>query len=287
MLEALVAPFADFVFMKRALAASLILAMGGAPLGVFLSLRRMTLVGDALSHAILPGVALGFLIGGFSLWALTLGGFTAAIVVAMIALLLTRTTQLKEDAAFTLLYLLSLGIGVTLISMKRGSVDLLHLLFGDILAIDADTLKLVAGVSCLSLFTIAGLYRRLVIEGLDPDFLSVAGHGRRAAGLTNPLFFTLLMVNLVASFQALGTLMALGLMILPALAARFWARNIDTIIPSAIGFAAFSAYAGLLLSYHAGLPSGPAIVLVAGGIALLSALCGRYGSALAYIRQDI
>jgi len=281
LIDFFIAPFSDYAFMRRALAAAVILAMGGTPLGVFMMLRRMTLVGDALSHAILPGVAVAFLVAGLSVWAMTLGGLIAAIIVALAAVFLVRTTQLKEDGAFTLLYLLSLGGGVTLLSLKGSGVNLLHLLFGNILAIDAQTLMLTAGVSSLSLFVLCVLYRRLVIDGFDPSFLAVAGNGRGAVW-TSPLFFVLLMINLVAAFQALGTLMALGLMILPALAARFWVRNIDKLIPLAMGLAVLSAVAGLLLSFYLDVPSGPAIVLLAGMGTLLSALIGRVGSVRLY-----
>ncbi len=283
MFDFFIAPFTDYAFMKRALAAAVILAVGGTPLGVFMMLRRMTLVGDALSHAILPGIALAFLLAGFSLWAMTAGGIMAAVCVAVLAAFLVRTTQLGEDAAFTLLYLLSLAGGVTLVSLKGGGVNLLHLLFGNILAIDAPALMLIAVAACLSLFVVAGIYRRLVIEGFDPDFLSAMGCC--GAGWTSLVFFVLLMVNLVAAFQALGTLMALGLMILPSLAAKFWARNIDAILPLAMGIAILCAYAGLLLSFHFGLASGPAIVLVAGSAGLLSAFVGRFGSVRIYLRN--
>lgn len=285
LLSPLIDPFIEFDFMKRALAAALILALGGTPLGVFMSLRRMTLVGDALGHAILPGVAIAFLLAGFSVWAMTLGGVMAALCVALLVAILTRFTRMKEDGAFTLVYLLSLAAGVTLISLKGSSVNLLHLLFGNILAIDDASLILITGVSCFSLFVIAALYRRLVVEGFDPDFLSVAAARHKITGWTHPVFFVLLMLNLVAAFQALGTLMALGLMILPALAARFWARNIDRIIPVAMVMAAVSAYVGLLVSYYVQAPSGPAIVLVAGAGALSSALIGRIGSLRTYLIQ--
>ncbi|MDD3182435.1 MAG: metal ABC transporter permease [Alphaproteobacteria bacterium] len=285
MISPLIDPFVDFAFMRRALATALILALGGTPLGVFMSLRRMTLVGDALGHAILPGVAVAFLLAGLSVWAMTLGGVIAAIFVALLVTFLTRFTKIKEDSAFTLVYLLSLAIGVTLLSIKGSNVNLFHLLFGNILAIDQESLILITGVSCLSLFVLAALYRRLVVEGFDPDFLKVAASHHRLTGWTNPVFFVLLMMNLVAAFQVLGTLMALGLMILPAVAARFWVRNIDKIIPVAMGFACFSAYTGLLASYYAHSPSGPAIVLVAGGVALFSALMGRVGSLRTYIAQ--
>ncbi|HAX91352.1 MAG TPA: iron ABC transporter [Rhodospirillaceae bacterium] len=272
--------------MKRALVVALTLAVSGTPLGVFMTLRRMTLVGDALSHAILPGVAIAFFVAGLSLWAMTLGGVLVALAVAGLAALLTRYTTLKDDAAFALLTLIALAAGVTLISLKGGSVSLMHVLFGNILAIDMPTLWLVVSVCAVTLFTVAGLYRRLVIDGFDRDFLRIAGTARRGAGITSFVFFALLMLNLVAAFQALGTLMALGLMVLPALAARFWSKNVDFIMPVAVCFAALSAYAGLLLSFHAALPSGPAIVLVAGGAAVFSALFGRTGSVRSTLFQQ-
>ncbi len=279
MLDTLADPFIQYAFMKRALAACVVLSLGGAPLGVFMMLRRMTLVGDAMSHAILPGVAAAFLVAGLSVWPMTLGGLAAGLGAALIAVALTRYTHIKEDAAFTLLFLLSLAGGVTLVSLKASSVDLLHLLFGNILAIDRDSLILITGASCLSLFALAVLYRRLVIECFDPVFMESTS---RKAGWTRFVFFGLLMVNLVAAFQALGTLLALGLMILPAIAARFWTRNIDTLMPLSVLVAAASSVTGLLLSYYVKMPSGPAIVMTAGIFGVISALTGRYGSVAAY-----
>ena len=271
-------PFTHYAFMRRALAACVALAVGGTPLGVFMSLRRMTLVGDAMSHAILPGVALAFLACGVSLWPMTAGGLATGILVALAAILLTRVTYLKEDAAFTLLYLLSLAAGVTLISLKGNSLDLLHLLFGNILAIDQNALFLVTGAASVSLLILATFYRRLVIDCFDPDFLKSATRDN----WTSAIFFVLLMVNLIAAFQALGTLMALGLMLLPAIAARFWTRNIDHAIPLSILLALLASVAGLLISYYTQIPSGPAVVLTAGTLALASALLGRCGSVSSY-----
>lgn len=277
--ELLIDPFTQYAFMRRALAACFALSVGGTPLGVFLSLRRMTLLGDAMSHALLPGVAIAFLATGLALWPLTIGGLGAGIVVALMAVLLTRYTQLKEDSAFSLLYLLSLAGGVTLVSIKSNSIDLLHLLFGNILAIDDPTLFLVAGASCVSLFSVAALYRHFVIEGFDPDFLKSTSTDHRWIRLA---FFSLLMINLVVAFQALGALMALGLMILPAIAARFWTRQIDTLIPLSMAIALLSACIGLLASYHTQLPSGPAVVLAAGMMGLVSAIVGPHGSVRTY-----
>ena len=277
--DVITAPFMDYAFMRRALAASIILSLGSTPLGVFMTLRRMTLVGDAMSHAILPGVALSFVAFGLALLPMTLSGLLAGVLVAFIAVILTRVTQLKEDASFTMLYLISLATGVTIISLKGSSIDLLHMLFGNILAIDENSLLLIAGVTCITLCVLAAFYRGLVLECFDPDFTRASTYGRTWTG---QIFFILLVLNLIAAFQALGTLMALGLMILPAIAAKFWTRNIDTTIPVSIVIALVSSFAGLLFSYYEAVPSGPAVILVAGGITLASVFFGRCGSVASY-----
>ncbi|MBX6322396.1 MAG: metal ABC transporter permease [Rhodospirillaceae bacterium] len=271
----LLAPFLDFAFMRRALVACLALALGAGPVGVLLVLRRMSLVGDAMSHAVLPGVAAGFLIAGLSLPAMSLGGFAVGLVVVLAAGFVTRTTLLREDASFAGFYVLSLATGVLVVSARGSSLDLMHLLFGSVLAVDEAGLVLIAAIATATLLTLAVIYRPLLIELFDPGFLKAAG-GRGALYYT--LFLVLIVLNLVAGFQALGTLMAVGLMILPAVAARFWAESVWSMAAASAGIALFAGYAGLLLSFHAGLPSGPCIVLVAGLAWLVSLFLGRRGS---------
>jgi len=275
-------PFTHYAFMRRALAACVILSVGATPLGIFMTLRRMTLVGDAMSHAILPGVALAFLLCGLSVWPMTIGGFVVGVLVAIIATILTRTTQLKEDASFTLIYLMSLAGGIMIISAKGNSIDLLHILFGNILAVDNNALYLVTIVSWLTVIALAFIYRGLIIECFDPDFMKSA---RRGHDFTSQIFFILLVINLVASFQALGTLMALGLMILPSIATRFWTRNMDAAIPLGIFIAIICSFAGLLVSYYYRLPSGPAVVFLIGVVTFASTLIGRYGSLRTYLAR--
>jgi zinc/manganese transport system permease protein len=268
-------PFAELAFMRRALVAGAALALGAGPVGVLLVLRRMTLVGDAMSHAVLPGVALGFLVSGLSLPAMSLGGFLVGLAIVLLAGFVTRTTVLREDASFAGFYVISLAAGVLLVSLRGSSVDLMHLLFGSVLAVDDAALILVAAIATVTLLMLAAIYRPLVIELFDPGFLkSVGGRG----GLTYTLFLVLIVLNLIAGFQALGTLMAVGLMILPAIAARFWAQAVWSLAFLAAGIALLAGYAGLLLSYHADLPSGPSIVLLAGAAYLLSLIFGPYGS---------
>ena len=275
----LLEPFTEFGFMRRALVACLALALGSGPLGVLLVLRRMSLVGDAMAHALLPGAALGFLLAGLSLWAMGIGAFLAAITVSLLAGLVTRHTAQREDASFAAFYLIALALGVLLISARGSSVDLMHLLFGSVLAVDEAALLLSASVSAITLLALALIYRPLVVESFDPGFLRSLGAG--GWSLWVPVLFQLLLVlNLVSGFQTLGSLMAVGLMMLPAVAARFWAAQVHSLFAVAVAIAAASGFIGLLLSYHLQLPSGPAIVLTAGGFYLFSLLCGSRDSLL-------
>ncbi len=274
MYDLLIAPFSEFEFMRRALVGTMALAVGAGPIGVFLMLRRMSLVGDAMAHAILPGAAIGFLVSGLSLFAMTAGGLIAGCVVAFLAGLVARVTELKEDASLATFYLLSLALGVTIVSLKGTNIDLLHVLFGSVLALDDQTLILIAGNATITLAVLALIYRPLVIECVDPGFMrSVSAAGAPA----HLAFLTLVVINLVSGFHALGTLLAVGIMMLPAAIARFWARDITVMILIAAVAGMVSGYAGLLLSYHSGVPSGPAIILVAGMLYIASLLFGHVG----------
>lgn len=278
----LIAPLTDYAFMRRALVGGLALSLAAPPLGVFLMLRGMSLVGDAMAHAVLPGVALGFVLAGFSLPAMSLGGLVAGLLVAGLAGSVSRMTGHREDSAMASFYLISLALGVMLVSLRGSSVDLTHVLFGSILAIDDTALWLIASVTSATLLVLALIFRVLVVECLDPLFLR--GQGIRG-GLVHGTFLGLMVLNLTAGFQTLGTLMAVGLMMLPATAARFWSQRLEGLIGLAIVIAMLSSAGGLLLSYHLGLPSGPCIILIAGTIYLVSALCGRHGSLLARLRR--
>lgn len=275
--DAILLPFMDYGFMRRALAACVIMAASSVPLGIFLVLRRMTMMSEVTSHAILPGAAIAFLISGLSLWPMTLGGLIAGLIVALVAGIITRVTALKEDASFTAAYLASLAFGVLIISMKGSSVDLLHILFGNVLAVDADSLCLITSVASLSLFTMSVIYRPLIIECFDSGFLKA--QGSRGA-IYHHIFLVLVVLNMVASFQVLGTLMAVGIIILPAIATRFWTNRIDIAIILGIFFGVISSASGLLLSYHYNLPSGPAIVLIASLWYAISVFMGSSGGIL-------
>jgi zinc/manganese transport system permease protein len=275
--DILIAPFVEFDFMRRALVGALAIALGAGPIGVFLMLRRMSLMGDAMAHAILPGAAVGFLIAGLNLFALTAGGLIAGLLVALLAGVVARATELKEDASLAAFFLVSLALGVTIVSARGTNIDLLNFLFGNVLGLDTPTLTLIAAISTVSLVVLALIWRPLVIECVDPGFLRSVS---RAGAPVHIAFLGLVVLNLVGGFQALGTLLAVGLMMLPAVMARFWARDITAMILIAVAGGILSGYFGLLLSFHAGVAAGPAIILVAGALCLGSVLTGPVGGVL-------
>jgi zinc/manganese transport system permease protein len=278
MWDALVAPFAEFGFMRRALLGCIAISVGGTPMGVFLMLRRMSLTGDAMAHAILPGAAVGYLVAGLSLGAMTVGGLIAGMAVALLSGFVTRVTALREDASLAAFYLISLALGVLIVSTRGSNVDLMHVLFGTVLALDDAALILLCSIASLSVLTLAALFRPLVLECADPMFLRSVS---RLSAVTHFTFLTLVVLNLVGGFHALGTLMAVGIMILPAAAARFWAASIGGLVLFAVVVAVLSSLAGLLLSYHHSLPSGPAIILVAGIAYAASLIFGPVGGLVA------
>ncbi|NWB88898.1 metal ABC transporter permease [Pseudomonas gingeri] len=267
----LLQPFQDFVFMRRALIGGLVLACSTAPLGVFLILRRMSLIGDAVAHGILPGAAIGFWIAGLSLPALTLGGLGAGMGMAGLSAWITRRTGLREDASLAAIYPISLASGVLILGIAGKRLDLLHLLFGSALAVDGPTLTGMLWVCGISLIVMALIYRPLLLDTLDPLFLQTVS---RLGPLAHGVFLTLVVLNLVIGFQAIGALMVVGLMMLPAIASRFWSRNLPVLMLIAALIGCVSVTLGLLLSFYYSLPSGPAIVLVAGGFYLLSVVFG-------------
>ncbi|PIT37739.1 zinc ABC transporter permease [Snodgrassella alvi] len=277
-------PFADYDFMRYALCSIVFLALGTAPVGVFLMMRRMSLVGDALGHAILPGAAAGYMLAGLSLPAMSLGGFIAGLLMALLAGLASRFANVREDASFAAFFLTCLALGVVLVSRGGNSVDLLNLLFGSILSVDKPALTLVAIVSSISMLVLAVIYRPLMLESIDPLFLrAVNGKGT----LWHIIFLILVVMNLVAGFQALGTLMSVGLMMLPAISARLWQKSIGGILMIAAIIAVLCGYIGLLLSFYIDLPSGPAIILCCGLVYILSLFVGSESGILwrVYKRQ--
>jgi len=272
--EALISPFRDFPFMSRALLGALVLSVSCAPVGVFLIQRRMSLAGDAMAHAILPGIAAGFMTAGLSIWAMTLGGFIAGLAVALASGAVARLTPQREDVSLAALYLVALALGVVMVAQQGARLDLTHILFGSVLAVDHSALLLLAACGALTILAMAAIWRPLILECLDPDFSRRAG---RQGMVAHGIFLALVVLNLVAGFQALGTLMAVGLLILPGAAARFWSRNLPGLVAIAMAFGVVATVSGLLFSFYLNSPSGPAIILMSGALWSISLLFGRFG----------
>jgi zinc/manganese transport system permease protein len=273
MLSILTEPFA-LGFMRRALAGCLALSVAAPPLGVFLVLRRMSLMSDVLQHGVLPGLAAGAILAGLSVWAMGLGGLVAALMVAVLAGWLARRTGGREDSQLAGMYLIALAAGVALISTER-SIDLTHILFGNVLAVDRQALLGMAGVATVTLPALALIWRPLVLESLDPGFTAAT---TRFGAVWHLLFLVLVALCVVSGFVALGTLMSVGLMMLPAIAARHWSDSLAGQVRVAVLIACTSSFGGLELSFYANVPAGPAVVLTAGVFWALGLLTGRRAS---------
>jgi zinc/manganese transport system permease protein len=261
----IVEPFESLVFMRAALVACLALALTNGIVGTLLVLRRMSLDGDVLGHAVMPGAAIGFLYAGPSPTWLSLGGLTSGLAVAALAGLLTGE-QARRDAGLVAFYLIALSLGVILVAWRGSNVDVMRVLFGTVLAIDQPALLQIAAATSAIVLAVAALYRPLAVGAFDPAFL-------RAVGTRAPygaIFSALVVLALVSSFQAFGTLLAVGPLLLPAAAARCWGLGVAASMALATGFGIAASVTGLLLSYHANLPSGPAIVLAAGFLFAIS-----------------
>ena len=265
----------SFAFMRRAFVVTTVLSASVAPVGAFLVLRRLSLAGEAMAHAITPGVVIGFVTAGLSVVSLLIGGLIAGIGVAILTAFLARKTILRSDASLASLYLIALAVGIFILSAAGSAVPLKSFLFGTILGIDDASMILVGAVATVTLVSFAVLLRPLVVSTCDPVFFEAQ---TKRPWLIEQAFMLLLVLNLLAAFKTLGTLMAVGLMILPATSARYWSSTITGQLLLGFVFALGSCWLGLTLSYLLPeTPSGPAIVLVAGGFFALSALLGPLG----------
>lgn len=275
----------EFAFMKRAFVATTVLSFSVAPVGAFLVLRRLSLAGEAMAHAIVPGIVIAFVVAGLSVMSMITGGLIAGLSVAVLTTVLARSTVIREDAGLASLYLIALALGIFILSAAGSAVPLKSFLFGSVLGIDNETLALIAATATVTLVSFAVLLRPLVINTIDPVFHASLS---RRPGIVGLWFMLLVVLNLLGAFKALGTLMAVGLMILPATAARYWVKTIAAYLLLTFLFALLSCWAGLFISFHlSSVPSGPAIVLVAGGLFAISIVFGPQGlDVMRYLKKE-
>ncbi|MGB0683180.1 MAG: metal ABC transporter permease [Magnetovibrionaceae bacterium] len=265
----------DYAFMTRALVATTVLSFSVAPVGAFLVLRRLSLAGEAMAHAIVPGIVIAFVAVGLSVYSMIAGGLVAGVGVALLTSLIARSTIIREDASLASLYLVALALGIFILSAAGSAIPLKSFLFGSVLGIDNEALALIGVTATITLFSFAVILRPLILNTLDPVYFESQVKNPRLVELW---FMFLVVLNLLGAFKALGTLMAVGLMILPATAARYWVSSITAYLATSFGFALISCWLGLIVSFYApDVPSGPAIVLVAGGIYAISLIFGPQG----------
>ena len=267
--------FLSFEFMQRALIATTILSLSMAPVGAFLVLRRLSLAGEAMAHAIVPGIVIAFVIAGLSVVSMIIGGLIAGLIVALLTSLLARRTLIKEDASLASLYLISLALGIFILSAAGSAIPLKSFLFGSTLGIGDDTLLLIGATATITLVSFAFLLRPLIMATIDPVFFDSQF---KYPQLIAQWFMFLLVLNLLAAFKSLGTLMAVGLMILPATSARYWVKTVTGYLLMTFLFAILSCWVGLILSFYlSDVPTGPAIVLAAGAIFITSLMASPLG----------
>lgn len=265
-----VEPFFEFEFLRRAALEAVILGFGFSVVGLVLVTRRLSLIGDTLSHAMLPGVVLAFTLFGPHLLALFFGGWITGFFLLVLAWVLFRTRQVEADAALALFAVFSVSVGILIASRTRTTTEILHLLFGNILAVDRTLLLLSAVVAGITWMLFLWHYRAVFVALVDPAFFQQMKRPSYAfiLGLCG-----LFAANLTVGFASLGAMMTVGLLIVPSLVGRSLGKSPLQMALIAFVFSTAVSILGILLSFHLSVPSGPAIVCLAcAGLALIQIL---------------
>lgn len=266
MLDLLIEPL-QYGFMQRSLIVAVIVGVLCAVVGSYLLVRRLALLGDAISHSLLPGLAIAFVLG-INLY---VGAFIAGVLSALLIAAIHTRSAIKEDAAMGIVFSAFFSIGITLITLiqKDNKIDLNHFLFGNILGVTLSEVRDVIIIAILVLASVILLYKELLFFCFDPQ-------GAQAAGLPvqalNGGLMVLVALTVVASMKTVGVILVLSLLITPAAAAYLLVPRFHHMMLLAAAIGAFSSVCGMYLSYYFNLPSGPAIVMIASGIFCLAFL---------------
>lgn len=247
----------SYAFMQRGLLAAVLVGILCAVIGCYVVLRSMAFLGDALAHAILPGVAIAYLLGSN----LLLGALVAALIVALSISFLSRKGEVKEDTAIGILFSAALALGVALISSIRTyAVDLSHILFGDVLGVSSTDLLLIGILTAVVLGCLLILYRPLLVVSFDPVLATTL---RLPTGLLRSSLLILLSISIVVSLQTVGIGLVAAMLVTPGATASLLTRRLPIMMALAGFLGALSSVTGLYLSYYLNIVSGSAIVLVA------------------------
>ena len=259
-----------YPFMVRGLLAAILVGIVCATVGTYIVLRGMAFFGDALAHAILPGVAVGYLISSGSQTAVFWFALTTAVLTAIGIGVISKGAELKEDTAIGIVFAGMFALGIALISTVRGyAVDLAHFLFGDVLGVSAQDLWLTFIFGAIVILIIILFYKEFLVLSFDPILAETL---RIPASLLNYLLFVLLAITIVVSLQTVGVALMLAMLVTPPATAYLLTRRLPPMMALAGAIGAFSGVAGLYLSFYVSMASGAAIVLVSTTIFLLTAL---------------
>lgn len=270
----IIEPF-HYEFMQRALLGCILIGFTNGFLSAFIVLRRMALLADALSHSLLPGLALGAIFFGLAPMGLFAGAISAAALVALGGQLLSRSSRLKDDTAIAALYTVAFALGILLLSYSKARVDLHHFLFGNILGLTNLDLWISYGITVVTLLTLIGWQRSLLLTLFDVTVAKSQG-----VPVTRLLYLLMILMVLamISSLQAVGVVLSLGLLVLPGATIYLWCDSFDAMAWGGGLLGMIGSCIGLLISYWTNIGSGPAIVLVLGLFMLLSYLFSpRYG----------
>ena len=266
MLQALIEPL-QYGFMQRSLIIAILVGLLCAIVGSYLMVQRLALLGDAISHSVLPGLAIAFMIGAN----IFVGAFIAGVLSTMAIAVIKTRSPIKEDAAMGIVFSAFFALGVTLITViqKDNKIDLNHFLFGNILGVTVDEVRDTAIIAAIVLMVVFLLYKELLFYTFDPL-------GAQAAGLpVNRLNFGLMLLialTIVASMKAVGVILVLSLLITPGATAYLLVKRLHEVMILGAVIGVISSISGMYLSYFYNLPSGPAIVLVVSGLFTLALL---------------
>lgn len=253
----------QYGFMLRGLLAAVLVGILCAIMGTYVVIRGMAFLGDAMAHAILPGVAIAYLLQGN----LLLGALFAAVVIALAIGVFSKEGLVKEDTAIGILFAAALALGVALISsIQTYAVDLSHILFGNVLAVSTADLWLTAGLGFCILMVVAVNFKQFMVISFDPVLAATL---RLPAEFLRNLMLLLLAVTVVVSLQTVGVSLAVAMLVTPAAAAYLLTRRLFPMMLVSALIGAFSSLVGLYISFYLNIVSGSAIVLTATAIFLV------------------
>ncbi len=252
----IVAPLA-YSFMQRGMLAAVLVGILCAIVGCYVVLRSMAFLGDALAHAVLPGVAIAYLMGAN----LLIGALAAAVVVALLISLFSRQGTIKEDTAIGIVFAAALALGVALISSVRTyAVDLTHIMFGNVLGVSPTDVGLIAGIGAAVLLTVLAFYRQFLVIAFDPV---LAATQRLPVERLRMLLLLLIALTIVVSLQTVGVGLVAAMLVTPGATAYLLTRRLPAMMMVAALIGAVASISGLYLSYYVNIASGAAVVLVA------------------------